>query len=89
MITLVILWALGFFWAEVFVCDTDFTIQWKTRETAAMHCTDHGLELLLFAISDLVGDVLIVLMPFPCIRDLHMSRREKWAVAFIFLLGTL
>jgi hypothetical protein len=89
MIVLISLWGLGFFWAEVFACGTDFPVQWKERTQAPAHCTDHGTELFVFAITDLIGDVLIVLMPFLVIRDLKMTRKEKWAVSVVFLFGTL
>ncbi|KAF2238745.1 hypothetical protein EV356DRAFT_518003 [Viridothelium virens] len=89
MLILIAIWAIAFFWSEVFACGTDFAIQWKARETAAAHCTNHGLELLIFAVTDVVGDVLIVIMPFFSIQDLKMTRREKWGVSLVFVLGTL
>ena len=42
-----------------------------------------------FAITDVIGDVLVVCMPYPYIRKLHMGRREKVGLVAIFLLGTL
>lgn len=89
MIALIALWTIAFFWSEVFVCGTNFTVLWKARETAAKYCDDHGPELLVFGITDVIGDILIVTMPFSPVRKLQMSRKEKWAVTAVFLLGTL
>jgi hypothetical protein len=42
-----------------------------------------------YAVTDVIGDVLVVSMPFPVIRHLMMDRRQKAGVAFIFLLGAI
>ncbi|KAI9697142.1 MAG: hypothetical protein M1820_007877 [Bogoriella megaspora] len=89
LIWLVAAWTLAFFWTEVFVCGTDFTVQWKNRKTAPQHCIDHGTELLVFGITDLVGDIIIVVMPFFCLRQMQMTSREKLGIGIVFLLGTL
>ena len=89
MIVIIAAWATAFFWAEVFACGTDFRVQWRARETAAAHCTSHGTELLVFAITDVIGDILIVVMPFFSIQNLKLTRREKWGLSLVFFLGTL
>ena len=45
--------------------------------------------LLWFAITDVLGDIAVLALPYPCIRKLHMSGRAKVELSFVFLLGTL
>lgn len=45
--------------------------------------------LLWFAITDVLGDIAILALPYPCIRKLQMGRRIKVGVTAIFLLGAL
>ena len=45
--------------------------------------------LLWFAITDVLGDVAILVLPYPCIRKLQISKRAKVGLTVIFLLGTL
>ncbi|KAL9107317.1 MAG: hypothetical protein Q9227_007769 [Pyrenula ochraceoflavens] len=89
LIGLVTTWAVAFFWAEIFVCGTRFSLMWKDRPMAALRCDNHGLELLVFAATDVVGDLIIVSMPFFVIWKLQMVRREKLAVSGVFLLAYL
>ncbi|KAI4162186.1 MAG: hypothetical protein LQ342_004206 [Letrouitia transgressa] len=44
---------------------------------------------LWFCITEVVSDVAILALPYPCIRELQMSKRDKMGVIAIFLLGTL
>ena len=44
---------------------------------------------LWFAITDVLGDIAILALPYPCIRALQMSRRDKIGLSAIFMLGTL
>ena len=46
-------------------------------------------SLLWFAITDVLGDIAILTLPYPCIRKLQMNRRFKIVLTLIFLLGTL
>lgn len=45
--------------------------------------------LLWFAITDVLSDMAILALPYPCIRKLQMSRHFKVELTFVFLLGTL
>ena len=46
-------------------------------------------QLLWFAITDVLTDTAVLALPYPCIRQLQMSRRLKVELSFVFLLGTL
>lgn len=45
--------------------------------------------LLWFAITDVIGDIAVLALPFPRIRRMKVSKREKWGISGILLLGTL
>lgn len=45
--------------------------------------------LLWFGITDVLGDIAVLALPYPCIRKLQKSRRDKVGITAIFLLGTL
>ncbi|KAI9888106.1 MAG: hypothetical protein M1823_000041 [Watsoniomyces obsoletus] len=48
----------------------------------------HALALAM-AITNIVGDLLVLLAPFPIVWGLHASRARRLAVVGIFLLGGL
>lgn len=52
-------------------------------------CAPQEWLVLWFAITDVLGDMAVLTLPYPCIRALQMSRREKVGLSAIFMLGTL
>ena len=88
VIGLILAWATSFFFAEVFECGANPEAQWDPAAKPA-HCVNQTWMNFFFAVTDVIGDILVVTMPYPCIRKLQMSKREKLGVAMIFLLGTL
>ena len=76
LIGLITLWGLLFFFIQA-VLESD-----KTR-------ISQEWLLLWFGITDVLGDVAVLALPYPCIRKLQMSKRTKVGLTFIFLLGTL
>lgn len=88
MIVFIILWTLAFFIAEFVVCGGKREAFWVGGKGGV--CEDRNWLHLAFSATDVVGDVLVVVMPFPFISGLlQIGPREKVAVLFIFLLGTL
>ena len=88
LIILILLWALAYFLAEIFVCGGNPSALWNPAAGPAT-CVNQTWLNFTFAITDVIGDILVVVTPYPCIRKLNMRRREKLAIALIFLLGTL
>ena len=52
-------------------------------------CASQLLVLLWFAITDVLGDIAVLAMPYPCIVKLQMNKKEKLGISGVFLLGTL
>ena len=88
MIGLIISWSLAFFFAEVFECGTNPAAQWDPA-AGPPKCVNITAMNFAYAITDVIGDILVVTIPYPCIRKLNMSTREKFGIALIFMLGTL
>ena len=80
-IILIALWGLVYFLLQVILESGDHrTVQpWGSQEWL----------LLWFAITDVLGDIAVLALPYPGIRKLQMSRRAKVELSFVFLLGTL
>ena len=81
LVILIALWGLLFLLLQVILAGGDHhTIQpWASQEWL----------LLWFAITDVLSDVAILALPYPCICRLQMSRRFKIELSFVFMLGTL
>ncbi len=81
LIVLITLWGLVFMAMDAAACNPNAyegrsgqTLQWL---------------LLWFGITDVLGDIAVLALPYPCIRKLQMSTRDKVGLTAIFLLGTL
>ena len=81
LIVLTALWGLTFFLAEAVI--------YLDSSHVAHPGESQRWSLLWFSITDVLGDIAILAMPYPCIRKLQMSRKLKIGVSIVFLLGTL
>ena len=81
LIVLVVLWGLSFMFLEAFLCETTGThYQW---------CAPQEKALLAFAVTDVAGDIAILSLPYPSIRKLQVSTRDRIGIIATFALGTL
>ena len=80
-VILIALWGLVFFLLQVILESNryDTVRPWASQEWL----------VLWFAITDVLSDIAVLTLPYPCIRKLQMNRRFKVELTFIFLLGTL
>ena len=60
---------------------------WWTKQ--AGYDLNYGAFLTAFAAMDILFDILILALPLPVIKSLHMSRKRKFTVIGIFWLGGL
>lgn len=81
LIALIALWGVVFLFIYAFLCGFD--------SQHGHPCAPQEWGSLWFAITDVLGDVAILTLPYPCIRRLQMSKRDKIGLSLIFLLGTL
>lgn len=81
LILLITIWGLMFMFMEAFTCGAD--------SNHGHPCAPQEWLVLWFAITDVLGDVAVLALPYPCIRALQMSQREKVGLGGIFMLGML
>ena len=89
MIVLLVLWSLSFFLATAFECGTRIYEQWNTYVTATTMCIKLGDFQTAFAVSDVITDIITLLIPIPMVWSLQMSVRKRLAVVGVFMIGTL
>lgn len=81
LIVLITLWGLIFFLMQVVL---------ESNHGHIIHPGDSQEWLLLwFGITDVLGDIAVLTLPYPCIRRLQMNTKSKVWLTVIFLLGTL
>lgn len=81
---LVVSWAVAFFFANLFTC---YPISPFIEAFYKNHCVD-GLALwYAMAISDIIVDFFILIMPIPMVLKLQLPLHQRIGVLAMFLLG--
>lgn len=89
MVGVIVAWTLAFFFADIFNCGADVSANWDPKAKETAHCINLFILLLVFAVTDVVTDMAILWMPYPQIKKLQMSLRERWVISGVFMLGLL
>lgn len=89
MCAVIILWSLSFFFAFAFQCHTDIVHWWTSAATIEKYCDNTNALNLAFVISDVLTDLMILIIPIPIVWKLQMSTTTKIGLTGIFLLGLL
>lgn len=88
MIGVVVVWTLGFFFANLFQC-WPLWIDWTKFGFTYQNCINTNAMYLAQAWSDVLTDLIILTLPLPCIWVMQLPARHKAAVSGMFLLGGL
>ncbi|KAM3075815.1 hypothetical protein ACMFMG_007942 [Clarireedia jacksonii] len=88
-IAMIVVWTVSFFFSILFICGTDFEAYWQSTIVEKAHCVNTNMLHNAFAISDVVTDILIAILPIPMILQLHLSFARKIGVLAIFGLGAI
>lgn len=88
VIVLILLWTIVFLCTEIFSCGIHPAEQWSKNHSAG-RCINQTQLLLWFTITDVVSDIVVLAMPYGCIKKLQLDKRRKIGVAGIFMLGTM
>ncbi|KAF2230960.1 hypothetical protein EV356DRAFT_316742 [Viridothelium virens] len=90
IIAIVGLWAIVFFFVTIFECGVHPAVQWTaSKEVQDATCVNTARLLLCFAITDIITDFFVLVLPIRQVWRLQMSLKNKYAVSFIFALGGL
>jgi hypothetical protein len=52
-------------------------------------CINRGAIYIFQAVTNIVTDVLLLLLPIPMVWRLHMPMQQKVGLVFIFIVGSL
>lgn len=89
LIAITFIWGTSFFFVIVFQC-APVSVVWTELEMFAYtKCIKPDSAFFGIAVSDLLLDVLICILPIPQLWSLQMPLRRKFAVAGLFLLGSM
>lgn len=86
MLGLVSAWAITFFFASLFQC---YPITANMEPFWGNHCVNTIVMWYIGAATDIVGDILILLMPIPPVLKLQLPLKKKLGVLSMFLLGAM
>lgn len=76
MITIVVLWVLGGFFAVAFQCGTRITLLWASAKTTGIYCKSGKHVAFGFSIPDVIIDLVILCMPIYWV-GYHRPARPK------------
>ena len=104
MITIIVIWTIGFFFANLLQC-YPISENWTGLGGTATTCIDENMMYLGQAFSDAITDVIILSIPIPCVSfstcslqavadcpkvwALQLPTKQKVGVSGMFLLGVL
>lgn len=74
---LVVLWSVGFFFAYLFRCGTQFWALWAPLHYVLEYCYDSTSMFHAMAISDVITDFFILSLPFFWVSCLICSSRQR------------
>jgi hypothetical protein len=89
LIGLTLAWGIAFTLVIIFQCNPISTLWEKFEFEFAPYCIDVLDFYMSVAVSDLILDVIIFILPIPQIWQLQLRTKQKFAVAGIFLLGSM
>ena len=82
----IFLWGFGNFFADALIC---IPVQKNWVPDRPGHCGNKHLLFILPPIAGIVTDVVLLIMPMPMLRTLHVPRIQKFGLAGLFCLGGL
>ncbi|KAH8163870.1 hypothetical protein CIB48_g4375 [Xylaria polymorpha] len=84
MLGLLAAWSVSFFFANLFIC---FPVTALIEPFYGKKCVDRAGVFLSTLVTDLIFDILILLMPIPVVLRLHLRTKDKLGVLGMFLLA--
>ncbi|KAI2625151.1 hypothetical protein GGS21DRAFT_531535 [Xylaria nigripes] len=84
MLGLLSAWSISFFFANLFIC---YPVTALIEPFYGKRCVNRAAVFLSTLVTDLIFDVLILVMPIPVVMRLQLPRKDRIAVLGMFLLG--
>ncbi|RAK95743.1 uncharacterized protein BO80DRAFT_497545 [Aspergillus ibericus CBS 121593] len=89
LIITILLWMIAFLLATIFQCGTHVSRIWMDADpTTTASCTNGGTtQLTIYALTDLITNILITLIPVPIIWSLRMYVVKKVGMVVLYGVG--
>ncbi|KAI0198297.1 hypothetical protein F4808DRAFT_263556 [Astrocystis sublimbata] len=85
---IVILYSVGFLiGGQILGCGKDVAIHWAPLQVIGASGCDVSTPEVALVISDIILDIILLILPLPSIWKLNMSRHRKLAITGVFLVG--
>lgn len=81
---IVVMWAIIFSFVFIFLCDP-VEQQWTIDRIG--HCMDQILVLKCIIMTNVLTDIMIIILPISTVWALQMRKTEKFAILSCFALG--
>lgn len=81
-------WLFTVVFSEIFLCSPT-SAAWDPALIFTNRCGDYEALLLGVTISNIILDVIVLILPLPIIWGLQLSKRKRVMVSGLFLLGSL
>lgn len=88
-IGLATIWGISYFFTLLFKCNPLSAYVHYGLKAPGLHCANPYSIYYSLAISDVLIDIIILIIPIPFVWRLHMKTSQKVAVSGIFALGSL
>ena len=79
MLVLLALWTTAFFFSLLFLCRDHWSALWGSQMGFVTYCVNTLQHTLAFALSDMIMDVLVIIMPIPMVRSSYLSQTQPRA----------
>ena len=63
----VILWAIGFFFAVLFHCGTNISVNWGTYDEETAYCVSNDKLDMCLVVMDVFADLVLFILPIPLV----------------------
>ena len=83
-----LIWCLAMTVAFVLQC-VPLKKSWDPQRTTGTQCVLFGLLVLFQEMTNVVLDIVILVLPISVTRNLQLPARQRWILSLIFLLGGL
>lgn len=80
------LWWFGNFFGDALIC---IPVRKNWEPDTPGHCGNKHLLFILPPIAGIFTDAVLLIMPLPMLRTLHVPRLQKFGLAGLFFLGGL
>ena len=66
-----------------------FSARYQNPEYAELHCIDTVAYWRWISLPNILTDIIMLFLPLPILWSLRMSKKDKFALIFIFMTGSM